>query len=91
MLAEAAAMHNCVGHMIDDVVRGDAYYYRWRGRQRATVELVRTEGVWRLRDVVVRGNGRANQSTLRSIKSLVRDQLGAPQRDHAGDQRWLDT
>src|SRR6202007_2209648 len=41
MWREGGAMHHCVRNMIDDVVRGDAYYFRWTGRERATVELVR--------------------------------------------------
>jgi len=49
MEAEGRVMRNCLASLVPRVLSGEAYYYRWVGEERATVEVGRVdERTWRI-------------------------------------------
>lgn len=84
-LASAAALHeealqmqNCLADMIENVLEGVAYYYRWRGRERASVELLSARnGAWVLGEHAGVKNAGLSAQTTAEIQLVVARQVAA--------------
>lgn len=79
LILEGLEMKNCVGKNRDQVKAGKIYYYRWLGKERATVSLVRSRhGTWQLDQCLGRGNMIVAKRTLRAVNDLIAQQLPTP-------------
>ena len=72
---EGNAMEHCVGSMWEVVIRRTAYFYRWLGTERATVELLNVGGSWHVGQIKGPKNATISAQTVSLIKSLVRRNL----------------
>lgn len=72
LMAEGRRMQHCVGGFASDVLGGTAYFYRWLGEERATIQMNRVGQGW----VLGQYKGHANRhltwnTTLQVIKELL--------------------
>ena len=77
---EGREMLNCVGEdsCLRSVINDEVYYFRWLGREKATVEFIRTkQNEWLLSQVKARENRPVSRKTLVEIQTKV-NQLAPP-------------
>lgn len=71
---EARIMNNCLDGMVAGVLGGSVYFYRWSGKTRASVMLVRDgEGMWRFDSALGSGNTVLDRETRTRIMNDVRE------------------
>lgn len=76
---EGRRLRHCVADHEEDVWDGGSYFYRWLGRERATVELQRDgDGFWRLCDAVSYDDAGVGPDTFEAIRDIVAEQLPQP-------------
>jgi hypothetical protein len=75
MRMEALLMSNCLAARIPDAVESRACFYRWRGTERANVELRRTDLGWRLGEIGGFSNLPLSAETVESIRRTVGETL----------------
>ena len=71
MRMEGLLMNNCLATRISDAVQSRACFYRWRGAERASVELRRTDLGWRLGDIGGFSNLPLAADTVESVRRTV--------------------
>ena len=75
---EGVHMQNCLAGKIGDVLDGTAYYYRWCGRERASVELLSADnGAWVVGEHVGVRNAQPSAHTTAEIQLVVARQVAA--------------
>ena len=78
MRREGRRMRSCLGAEAAIVQAGEVYFYKWTGRERATVMLQRVEdGDWTYGEALGVGNRRLRRQTGLFIRHVVAQQLDA--------------
>lgn len=79
LIREGREMRHCVADYIDDVRAGIVYYYRWLGRERATVQLAPGDdcGTWLVEEALGVGNATLSADTRAAIEHVVASQRPA--------------
>lgn len=68
LYAEAEIMHHCIAEYGERIMRGECYVYRILSPERATVELVGSEGWWRIGQLRGVYNGIVTPQTFKSVE-----------------------
>lgn len=71
MIHEGDEMRHCVATLVDKVVAGKAYYYRWLGPERATVAIRKSDAGWIVGPIKGRRNAKISAATIVEITELV--------------------
>jgi len=81
---EARHMRNCLRSRALDVINGRSYFFHWKGKEEATVELSRdSTDIWGLTEALGRGNRPLSYCTREAIENHVLQYLEPV--DHALD------
>jgi len=67
LLAEASAMRNCVATLCDSAADGTMAFYRITAPERATLSLIRDDGIWRVCELRGPGNARVSQNAYAAV------------------------
>ncbi len=72
---EGREMHHCVAGYVSDVARGDSYFYRWLGSERATVQLAKFANHWQVYEQLGFKNKALSNQTVFEINRCCADQM----------------
>ncbi len=67
LLDEASAMRNCVATLYDSAADGTMAFYRITAPERATLSLIRDDGIWRVCELRGPGNARVSQNAYAAV------------------------
>lgn len=75
--AEGDAMGHCAYSYRDAVIAGRAFFFRWRGKERATVRLGLFKSEWRIAEIRLQDNNKPAEETKWRIAEVLVPELGA--------------